>query len=326
MSGNQDFLRAPVYRFFVSPDSKFNDQQSLQLVNLLLSLKKVAFQILARPGAIVWEAVDLSGNTKHLLSGFYDVQVEYDFWEGHWRKVYPCYRYVASYGLKLFDDKPITYITDLYQDADPLVPVAQVMSNLLDFEEVRFTLYVGRTHRRGSLMDMIYFLGFLSGEQTPRRYYQTDRDRLVKHKASQEQYRTWIGVEITSPDINRVKYLSQAITSVLNNFDRSTPNHPSNGLRALYSWDTQPIIQMSNFEEDEASNMLVTCELSLKEKAEAKLIESVSVNLTAAEIAALWHLPHQAFQQTQVFWAKKVVQVPDLIEREYIRGNAFPSV
>src|SRR5689334_5309544 len=95
--GLPNYLRAPIYRFLVKPEAKFDAQQAIQLVNSLLTLGKVAFQIITNPVGIFWEVVDLSGNLTHSVAPMYDVKLGEHFWDGHLRKVYPCYRSIPEY-------------------------------------------------------------------------------------------------------------------------------------------------------------------------------------------------------------------------------------
>lgn len=301
------FAGAPLYVFEVEHDYRFNAQQSITLINTLLSMGTFAMQIVARSTGIRWQVIDLSGGGTRLNTlKLHHVDVKSQAYNPASQRRFPFFRAKLSFNTATAANRPILYITDLRADGDPLLQVAQTISYLEEHEEVRYTILVNREYKppiyQGlSLTNDLVNLG--RDDRTIGRYEQT-----LNHKTAQPWYETLVLLDVDSPSFQRALHLRQALSyQISGGFDRHVTHEPLNGLR---SRRFSSIFKVENAQQAYQTSTLGWYERSDHNKKVADWWREHWLYFETPELATLWHLPHNRFEGTSVRWATKLPNVP----------------
>lgn len=313
------FWYSPVYRFVVASDRPFDGLQAVQLTTTLLSFYRLVFQIVARSDGIRWQVIDLSGRKSAMVvarSPEIEVRVEKLRWaktlDGS-KRIYPFFRGVLRYRAHSMPGIPILYATDLKGASDPIVGLAQVMNAVRGDEQIRYNVLVSRPHkpRIGTISGWISET--LIREDFGPYSLSTSQQRIMEHKRLQPWYETCIEIEIDSPHPFRVNQLAQAIKAHLGNFDRTLPEHPYNGL--ILSDEAWWEIKSQNY--SLGMSTLFRYEKVLSSRENNGLWLDDWSYFAAAELAALWHLPHKDFQGINILWKKPRPEVSHILTLHY---------
>ncbi|MCB9437278.1 MAG: type IV secretion system DNA-binding domain-containing protein [Anaerolineales bacterium] len=295
----QYWLGAPAYQFRVAPDYPFDSQQILYLTNALLTLGQVAFQIVAQPTGVEWQAIDLSGRGLALESlQVHGVAVRSRPYVRPQNRTFPFYRAKVVYVTRMRADHPILSIHDVHAQSDPLLSLIQTLSVLRHDERVCYTVLVNRVHKP------TFYQGVrLLDDLTRDSWRGLDRfQQALEHKLRQIWYECAVLLDVESHNFQRVVDLRQALHLHLRgSFERLIINHPVNGLHA------QPfpkIVKISSLADDDATSSLGWYARGFSQEEIAKWWQQQWIYLEPSEIAALWHLPHQGFEGVNIQWRK----------------------
>ena len=311
MRGNS-FYGAPLYIFRASPDRRFDAGQARYLINSLLALGPVAFQVVARPQGIRWQVLDLSGR-RSALSTLKTPQVAVKavrYGSGQ-SKAYPFYRAKLSYTTSHIAENPLLYVEDCRAESDPLLPLAQSMSYLHEGEEVRYTVLVERSHKPLWYQGMAVADDILHGDPFER--HLNTYQQVIRHKRNQPWYTSVVALDVDSPDAWRADELRQTLDFQLSGaFDRYQPNHPPNGLRAR---GYPRLVTIHDRTTDHRTTMIGWYARGQMDEKVADWWADHWLYLTVSELGSLWHLPHKNFADTTVWWAETQPALPRPVAR-----------
>lgn len=298
---------APMYIFRVAKNSAFEPQHALLLISMLIKMGPVAFQIVARPEGIRWQAVDLSGRN-YSLSTLQSPQVEVERVRYNARKErnYPLYRAKISYQSTHSATHPLPMIEDFRAAGDPLLYLARSLSYLRQGEEVRYTVLVEGLDKpfRYHALEMVDIVL----KSTDLASQLSSHDQIIRHKHQQEWYATFIGLDVDAPNPYRAFELRHALDLQLSGiFSRQQMNQPANGLLANGYPDVFPIRNSHDFIHTDTLGWYL---MQFQNNDLREWWQSRWLYLTRAEIAALWHLPHEAFQGSEILWRQHRPAVP----------------
>jgi len=290
------------YQFLVPIDTPFDAQQASHVVKSLLALgRSIALQIVARKRGIEWRLLDLSGQ-RHRLDTLHTPNISVKHHSLSLLNHYPVYRARVVYTTYARALLPLLYLTDTKARSDPLLQMVQHMSMLQEHEAVRYTVIIHQLkkpqiYKTLGTLDAMTEL-FRDPAQYPRTF-----DLVVEHKQNRPWYECLVGLEIDTPNPKRAISLRQTIDIHLNSsFDRTQANHPFNGLRSL---NYAPLVTVSNRQKDFQSRLTEWYIRRRQKEAIAEWLQDHYLYLEADEIAALWHLPHEAFETCNVIWQKQ---------------------
>ncbi len=297
------FVGAPVYRFRVAQDRPFDSGQSLHLMQTLLARGRLAFQIIARPAGIGWQVVDLSPDPRS-LGGLkaHNVAVKTTHLAAARQCRYPFYRGKLSYTTYAIANRPLMYVGDMREGNDPLIQLAQTASFLQEGEEIRYTVIVNRPHKP-TLYRGLQLAGDMLNSGGNDRY-----GEVIAHKQRQPWYECLVLLDVESRIFDRVFTLRQAVDLQLSGgFDRNQANHPLNGLR---SRRYPRIFQVNNPQAFYPTSSIGWYDRSFQHTEIAEWWDNHWLYLEAAELATLWHLPHQGFAGTNAYWLQPRPALP----------------
>ena len=226
---------------------------------------------------------------------------------------YPFYRYVLRFQQAADFVWPIQYADDL-RDFDPLVGLAQTMASLQEGERLIYSLALSApapyAQAQGEKMittSRIHPLQFMSvwgtslalmdatsGQTRQDKYRATDQN-VALDKLGRPLFQANLAIQIDSPHAERVEQLANVDTQVWQ-FERA----PYNALAWIPDDWPDSIRYVEDDADDENTAALAVIRRCLSGRdarwQRARLI------LAPAELAALWHLPHEGFDVPHIRW------------------------
>lgn len=288
--------------------------------SLMNAVPRAVVRIVAEPGEIWWEIVDWRvGVTLETVSqtvhAYYpDAQVTF---AGNTlaEHAYPFYRYVLLFQHANDFVWPIQYADDL-RDFDPLASLVHTMASLEAGERLVYTLALSvpalYAHAEGEKMittSRIHPLQFMSvwgtslalmdvtaGETRQDKYRATDQN-IALSKLGRPLFQCNLAIQIDSPRFERVIELANVDTQVWQ-FERA----PYNALTWIPDQWPESIREINDADRDDS-----TCALAVLRRCvegDHARWQRARLIMSSAELAALWHMPHEGFDVAQISWLK----------------------
>lgn len=304
-----------IYNLSLPKQTEWNTKRAQQLMEqLLFAHPSLIFRIAADHTRMQWQIIDPLGDDPGALetalrASYPEVMIRVDPFNPC-EITSPVYRYVLKYqyGVPVFV-APIRSVNEL-KTSDPLAAVTQTMSQLLPNERVIYTLIVvgvspeayqegGKLLTRkvftGSLWDFIF---------TPKvERYTPQLQRVMEAKLQQRLYQCLLMIQVDTPYPERFPSLL-TVDAQLVNFD-----HPEfNGLRWYEERIQDEVEYIDNDAADLESSALgwyTTFMQAEHKQADLKELRSkLRLVLMPAEVASLWHLPHEEHRAETIEWMR----------------------
>ncbi len=288
--------------------------------HLARAVPNAALRIVAGDGAITWEVLDWRTHASpetvmEIIRTYYpDADITHKTTPLA-APAYPFYRYVLCFQHAAAFVWPIRPVNDL-SAFDPLSALAQTLSSLRPGERVVYTLALsgaaGYAREEGKKLitraPRIHPVQFMSiwgkvfaltelvrGGQREARYHASDQ-RVARDKLNRPLHQAFLSIQIDSPSRERVEALADLDTQVWQ-FEWQ----PYNAL----VWCREPWPQSIRRIDNQAKDADYSALGLLKgwiagsdpRWRQARLI------LNPAEMASLWHLPHEEFAAPGIIWA-----------------------
>jgi hypothetical protein len=319
------FTGYPVYRLYVPKSTKWQPQQALLLMETLLrAFPSVALQVYATNEGVEWRVIDLLNQPNRvspalMQANYPQLQVDIEFFEPIPHEYKPKTMNSFQYVLRALPWFPLLYVDEIGR-VDPLAAIAQGMSFLQEGEKIIYTLIVHQQNKPLAHLGMV-LLNRGGKLDTSRPRYPSHREALYESKLNADWYECFflVGIEVPANKGQRIDEITKVISPQLAGFARNAPGEDPNELW-FYRWrDWQRYGWGQTGEEVENDITLDWYATILQAIATPKMKTDFKqeghIFLSSKEIAALWHLPHEGFDQARVIWAKKVVSIPDAVAR-----------
>lgn len=319
-----DFLENPRRYMVVVPSGTLWQPEVAQrfIENVARTIPQAVLRIVAEPGEIRWEIVDWRAGVppetvRQTVRAYYpDAVVSLEDAPSDVRE-YPVYRYVLLFQQGAEFVWPIQYADDL-DDFDPLVGIVRTMANLREGERVIYTLAlsvlapyaykVGEKMITTTAPSQVHPYHYMSvwgtplalmeatlGQTRQDKYRATDQNVALR-KLAHPLIQCNLAIQIDSPHPDRVEQLADIDTQVWQ-FE-STYN-------ALV-WIPEELSASLHEVKDEENNDR-TAALGIVRRCvqgQDRRWPLARLIMTPAELAALWHLPHEGFDVAQITWLK----------------------
>lgn len=309
---------AYVYTVRLPRGTEWKPDRAYQLMNhLLLTFGLLTFRIVARPGDLRWQIVDLRLGiapevvVQAIRSIVPDADVEVSaLGASQFRE--PFYRYIFKFRHAAIFPAPMAYVSDL-RDHDPLAALSQALGELRLGEQIIYTLHVGgyapwaypaglelTTRQEVNARDYESLHGFV--QATGRAYrgddrtaiYATDIQRLLEGKLKERLYSAALLLQIDTPDPDRFDELPRLLAHV-DGFIRQ----PINGLM-LYQPEGDMAFPVESAQADTQTDSVAVLNRWTTDNDPAW--RQTQLVLEVRELAALWHLPHRGCLSPVIAW------------------------
>lgn len=270
-----------------------------------------------------------------------------------WRvdRTYPLHRRYTLFSrtsMQFFD--PFAAVTE-YQQFDPLAVVTQTMGRLEEGEQLTYGVYVAEfvQHSYEEIVELLSQSAYEAGERARvRHYYKPDaaiiiasligiaignmklkKDRVLRfseHDTNRYVTRLWqplakayVYVSFDTPRPERLDLLTAATGAV-----------QQIGLKApvrINRWHTYTEEIDSELDEEDWNSLQALADL----EDDGTDINALALYLTAEELATLWHLPHEGFNDQPINWESSLpfqVQVvgEGTVQIGTVKGAGTPPV
>lgn len=335
-SGEVSPDRMTVYSVRMPKGSQWQPQNATALIRELASVGKIALQIVGNGGQVDWRILDLnhlSHDSNHIPQIVKKVYPEADVTPVSEQATLLLPFQRLSLFFKQTEDfpKPIRYANEITK-ADPLVHVANAMSQLEPEERMSYLIYLVPTDQRvimsqarqltttsnvtardatglavifdenaiaaliGAVLTVFLLFGKAIFGKRPAKYNDSDM-KLLYHKLSdQPLVRAFIILEVSSPYKNRVQSfnLQPTLQGFATDYQAIDVFPSATRLETIKNLDKVPI----------------TDGLARLPKSISPQDECVNV-FSPSELASLWHLPHQEMSAASITWStSKIVPLP----------------
>lgn len=322
---------AVTYAIYVPKATEVNHAVALRFLEQLLhTVDCLMVQVVADGQGITWQVTDVQGIDPNVLaqlvrSLYPRAEVRLVETPPRADEFRPFYRYVAYYDQPNMFVAPLLHLSD-FKNGTPLASLAQVLSDLKAGERVALGIAISGValdkYEEGEYLitqSTIHPLQFLSrrgiGDAVQKSL--SGRDRMQKYqpsdmhvfqdKLAQRLYYTHVLVQIDTPDSDRLHNLLVLVDAQLSHFTRM----PYNALQ----WVECPLNRHAVIVEDESDDN-VTSNVGLwQDWLRTGRPQAPSLVLEQRELAALWHLPTQAFSATRIVWGRGLTSVPEAVAR-----------
>jgi hypothetical protein len=310
---------AHVYTVHLPRGVDWKPDRAYQLMqHLLATFGHLTFRILAEPGSIRWQVLDLRLGVSPdvVIQAIRAVFPEADVEVGALGAVNfhePFYRYIFKFRHERPFPAPMAYVSDL-RDFDPLAGLTNALSDLRDGERVVYTLHVGGlapwaypagvemiTKQQLNVHDFDSFEGtvrattraFNGNDRTAA--YSSEIQRWLEGKLNERLYSGALLLQIDTPDPERFDDLGRLIAHT-DGFIRQ----PLNGL-TLYQPQDDMAFLVESAQQDAQTDSIAL--LNRWTRGEELSWRQTQLVLEPRELAALWHLPHKACFSPAIAWA-----------------------
>lgn len=322
----------PVYSIQVRKQDDWNSEQALHFIDqLLFSFPYLLFRIHADERAVVWQIVDLvyavePSVLEQLIRSSYpraEISVEELAVEDVKQ---PFFRYHLHYQQPNMFVAPMLYVTDI-KDADPLTALTQAITALQPGERVDFTLTIagqavdayqwGEKLITQSTIHPLMVLSrggagvalgrSLSGHDRTQKFVYRDQ-KVFEDKLREKLYYAYVIIQIDAPTQERVAQIAALVDTQISYFARM----PYNALH----WVARPLEKHTQRVETvdaaiETSDIMLFDSLIRASPKQRSIVPQLI--LETRELAAIWHLPHQACTAPRIAWSSGLVDVPETV-------------
>jgi hypothetical protein len=280
---------------------------------LLFGRDNLLFRVKGDGEGILWQLADMrQGDNNGLANAIYASYPDADIRPDRirfTRTATPVYRYLIKYQPIHSNFLASILLVNDIKKVDPLATLVQAMQ-LQAGEQVIVTLMVvgiaTRAYEAGRklIYRKVYdgtLLGLLLPGEAP--VYAADVQHKLEAKLQQRLYQCLLTIQVETPNLERIETLL-SIDNHMINFQ-----HPEmNGFVWIPEPLEQHIVAVDTDATDVASNALGLYTLfSNGKKLERKTLQlrqAARLILSAEEIASLWHLPHEGFDNPMICWSK----------------------
>ena len=286
--------------------------------HLLATFGHLTFRILAEPGSIRWQVLDLRLGVSPdvVIQAIRAVFPEADVEVGavgaaHFHE--PFYRYIFKFRHERPFPAPMAYVSDL-RDYDPLAGLTNALSDLRVGERVIYTLHVGglapwaypagvemitqqnlNAHAFDSLESTIRATSRAFNGDDRTAVYNSDVQRWLEGKLNERLYSAALLLQIDTPEVERFDDLGRLLAHT-DGFIRQ----PLNGL-TLYQPQGDMAFPVESAQQDAQTDAMAL--LNRWTRDEELSWRQTQLVLEPQELAALWHLPHKACLAPAIAWA-----------------------
>jgi hypothetical protein len=310
---------AHVYTVRLPRGVDWKTDRAYQFMNhLLATFSYVTFRILAEPGAIRWQVLDLRLGVSPdvVIQAIRAVVPEADVevstvGAAHFQE--PFYRYIFKFRHERPFPAPMAYVSDL-RDYDPLAGLTNALSDLRPGERVIYTLHVGglapwaypagvelitkhdfNAHDFDDLESTFRATTRAFKGESRTAVYSSDIQRLLESKLNERLYSAALLLQIDTPEIERFDDLGRLLAHT-DGFIRQ----PLNGL-TLYQPVGDRAFPVESAQQDAQTDSIAL--LNRWTRDEDLSWRQTQLVLEPRELAALWHLPHKACHSPSITWA-----------------------
>lgn len=323
-----NLAQVKIYTITLPYSTEWQPEVAYRFIEQMLhSINRLTFRIIAEPQRVVWQIVDLRNALEpsfveqkiHALYPSANVQVEALLLDEYFT---PGYRSILLFRQGSDFIGPICHVTDLAK-FDPLMPVSQIMSSLQSGERITYMLVVADfaefAYKQGEKLITVPTIGlhnFVSPqgclEALIKRFTGNTRaDRYVSHeqkvfqeKLNQPLYQALLLVQIDASTKDRVDKLAALDSQIT-----QLANPPFNVLvRETKTWpNSTTYIDTVEADRKTSALGLLNTWLTNQNKGWRKLL----LILEPRELASLWHLPHKGFAASRIVWTRgRQIQLP----------------